>query len=324
MNPPVPAISVLLPVRNARPWLSRALGSLWNQTFRDFEVIAIDDGSTDGSLDVLSGHSRHEPRLRVERSPGHGLPAALNHALARSRSPIVARMDADDLIARSRLAIQHAHLAAHPDCDVVGSRVRLFPRAAVGAGMERWAHWHNALLDHDAIAREVLIDSPLVHGTAMIRRAWLERVGGWTPEPWPEDLDLWIRLLEAGARCGKRPEVLYAWRQHAASATRRDPRYSHEMFLRLKLSALERGILANAGPPTVIGVGTSLARWVRALEARWPGTNAIEARAPSPASIAKLVPPLVLVLVAYQRRDMWRRALVNHGFVELCDFVFVA
>ena len=72
----MPAISVLLPVRNARPWLSRALDSLWNQTFRDFEVIAIDDGSTDGSLDVLSEYSSHEPRLRVERSPGHGLPAA--------------------------------------------------------------------------------------------------------------------------------------------------------------------------------------------------------------------------------------------------------
>ena len=320
----MPAISVLLPVRNARPWLSRALGSLWNQTFRDFELIAIDDGSTDGSIDVLAEHSSSEARLRVERSPGHGLPAALNHALSRSRAPIVARMDADDLIARSRLAIQHAHLAAHPDCDVIGSRVRLFPRAAVGAGMQRWAHWHNALLDHDAIAREVLIDSPLVHGTAMIRREWLERAGGWTAQPWAEDLDLWIRLLEAGARFGKRPEVLYAWRQHEASATRRDPRYSREMFLRLKLSALERGILASATAPTVIGVGTSLARWAGALGERRPGTNAIEARSPSPSLIATLVPPLVLVLVAYQRRDMWRRALVNHGFVEQHDFIFVA
>lgn len=320
----MPAISVLLPVRNARPWLSRALGSLWNQTFRDFEVIAIDDGSTDGSFDVLSEHSGREPRLRFERSPGQGLPAALNHALTQSRAPLVARMDADDLIARSRFAIQHAHLEAHPECDVVGSRVRLFPRAAVGAGMERWAHWHNALVDHDSIAREVLIDSPLVHGTAMIRRAWLERVDGWTTQPWPEDLDLWIRLLAEGARFAKRPEVLYAWRQHPASATRRDPRYSHEMFLRLKLSALERGLLAGAARPTVVGVGTSLARWARALDERWPGTNAIEARSPTPALLAQFTPPLVLVLVAYQRRDIWRRALLNHGFVEQCDFIFVA
>ncbi len=320
----MPAISVLLPVRNARPWLSRALGSLWNQTFRDFEVIAVDDGSTDGSPDMLLESAAHEARLRVECAEGRGLPATLNHALALARAPLVARMDADDLVARSRFAVQHAHLEAQPECAVVGSRVRLFPRAAVGAGMERWVHWHNALLDHDAIAREVLIDSPLVHGTAMIRRTWLERVGGWTTEPWPEDLDLWIRLLAAGARFGKRPEVLYAWRQHPESATRRDPRYSLDMFLKLKLAALESGILATTTPPMVIGVGTSLVRWTRAIAGRRPGTTSVEARSPAPALIQRLVPPLVLALVAYQRRDIWRRALVNHGFVENSDFIFVA
>ena len=320
----MPAISVLLPVRNARPWLSRALGALWNQTFRDFEVIAIDDGSSDGSPDVLLESAAREPRLRVEYGRSRGLPATLNRALELARAPLIARMDADDLVARSRFAIQHTHLASHPEIAVVGSRVRLFPRAAVGAGMERWVHWHNALLDHGAIARDVLIDSPLVHGTAMIRRTWLERVSGWTAEPWPEDLDLWIRLLSAGARFAKRPEVLYAWRQHQASATRRDPRYSLDMFLRLKLAALESGILANAAPPTVIGVGTSLLRWTRALSERRAGTVAIEARSPAPAVVRTLVPPLVLVLVAYQRRDIWRGALVNHGYVEGRDFIFVA
>ena len=68
--------------------------------------------------------------------------------------------------------------------------------------MRRWAKWHNALLTHEAMASEVLIDSPLAHGTAMIRREWLERVGGWHERGWPEDLDLWVRLVRAGARLG--------------------------------------------------------------------------------------------------------------------------
>jgi glycosyltransferase involved in cell wall biosynthesis len=320
----VPAISVLLPVRNARPWLLRSLDGLWQQSFRDFEVIAVDDGSSDGSAEMLEAAAERESRLRVVRTPGQGLPASLNLALRSSSAPIVARMDADDLVSRNRLAQQHAHLTAHPETAVVGSRVRLFPGSAVGAGMGRWITWHNALLTHEAMTREALIDSPLVHGTAMMRREWLERIGGWTSQPWPEDLDLWIRLIDAGARLDKCPETLYAWRQHPASATRRDPRYARAQFDALKLDTLERWLLGPDAAPHVLGVGTSLGRWYDMLAARYPRTRAIETRSPHPSLLATLVPPVVLVLVAYQRRDSWRRAMTDHGFRERRDFIFVA
>lgn len=312
-----------MPVRDARPYLARAFGSLRRQTFRDFEVVAVDDGSTDGSGEWLERAAAREPRLRVVRSGPAGIPAALNRALASAQSPVVARMDADDLSHPRRFEIQLGHLRSEPDIAVVGSRVRLFPAEWTGIGMERWISWHNALLTHQAMAREVLIDSPLVHGTALIRREWIERVGGWTSRPWAEDLDLWIRLLEAGARFAKRPETLYAWRQHATSATRRDPRYGRERFLALKIETLARSF-AGERPATVLGVGASLARWQQALSARFPGTRSVEARDPTPELLARLAPPLVLVLVAFQRRDVWRRALVDHGYREWREFVFVA
>src|SRR5437773_10037966 len=141
----MPAVSVLLPVKNAGPWLQRTLDSLWRQTFRDFEVIAVNDGSTDGSDALLDRIGAHEPRLKPIHTPGQGLPATLNLALGHARGSLLARMDADDLVARRRLEIQHEHLRAHRDVAVVGSRVRLFPRSAIGAGMERWIAWHNAL-----------------------------------------------------------------------------------------------------------------------------------------------------------------------------------
>lgn len=320
----MPALSVLLPVRNARPWLARSLDSLWRQSFRDFDVIAVDDGSSDGSAQMLEDAAGREPRLTVVRTPGRGLPATLNLALAASSAPILVRMDADDLVSRNRFALLHAHLAAHPETAVVGSRVRLFPNAAVGAGMRRWITWHNALLTHEAMAREALIDSPLVHGTAMLRREWLERIGGWTSRPWPEDLDLWIRLIDAGARLDKRPETLYAWRQHPASATRSDPRYQREQFDALKLDTLDRWLVRDHSAPHVLGVGTSLERWYDMLVARHPQTRAIESRSPRSSLLATLTPPIVLVLVAYQRRDLWRQAMLRHGFQECRDFIFVA
>ncbi|HTK30679.1 MAG TPA: glycosyltransferase family A protein [Candidatus Saccharimonadaceae bacterium] len=319
----MPALSVLLPVRDAGPYLAASLASLWRQSFRDFEVVAVDDGSRDGSGERLERAALGEPRLRVLHQDARGLPAALNAALATARGPLIARHDADDLSHARRFARQHAWLGAHPGDAVVGCRLRVFPAAATGAGMQRWAAWHNALLTHDEMAREALIDSPLAHGTALVRRRALEDVGGWNERGWPEDLDLWLRLLERGARFAKLPQTLYGWRQHAASATRRDPRYRPEAFLALKRDALERGLLRGARHVCVVGVGRSLARWRDALGAARPAT-ALEAARPTPAALAAATAPAVLVFGVAAARARWRAALMQRSWVEMRDFVFVA
>ena len=316
------AISVLVPVRDAAPWLHASLASLWRQTIRDFEVIAVDDGSTDGSGAILDRVAAREPRLRVVHTPPSGLPAALNTALAHARAPLVARHDADDLSHRSRLALQRDHLVTHPRVSLVGCRVRLFPLA--GVGMRRWVTWHNGLVTHEGMARDALIDSPLAHGTALIRRSALEQVGGWRERGWPEDLDLWLRMLRAGHRFAKLPRTLYAWRQHPASATRRDPRYRRERFLALRHEALERGLLCGLRSVTVIGVGDSLETWRRTIADGMRAVRTLDAPRPSPRVVATLGRPVVLVFGAESARRRWRDALSGGGLVEGRDFAFVA
>jgi glycosyltransferase involved in cell wall biosynthesis len=320
----MPAISVLLPVRNAAPWLAVSLDSLWRQSERDFEVIAVDDGSTDASGSILEEAARREPRLTVVRTAHRGLPAALNTAFARARAPLIARHDADDLSHRRRFERQRAMLAGDPGVAVAGCRVRLFPAAATGAGMRRWAAWHNALLDHDAIAGEVLIDSPLAHGTALIRREWLERAGGWEERGWPEDLDLWIRLLRTGARFAKHPGTFYGWRQHRGSATRRDPRYHRRRFIALKLEALKLDFLGGRRRATVVGVGASLARSLAAIGTLGVAVEACAAGRPATDVVSRLEPPAILVFMSPVARRRWRQALEARGWSERRDFVFVA
>jgi glycosyltransferase involved in cell wall biosynthesis len=317
-----PRVSVLLPVRDAAPWLESALASLARQTLVDHEVIAIDDGSSDGSGEILERAARRDRRLVVRHTPAHGLPAALELALSLASASWVARQDADDVSHRTRLSRQLAWLEAHPEIDVLGTRLRLFPAPAVGAGMRRWAVWHNALLTHESMRRELLIDSPLAHGTMMARRGLLEQAGGWHERGWAEDLDLWLRLFARGARFAKLPAVLYGWRQHRASATRTDPRYSQDRFMSLKSAALASGILRNGRRATLVGVGTSLSRWYERLGSRVE--RRVEMRGPHVGELSTLCPPLVLAVMAPAARERWRAALHQRGLHELSDFVFVA
>ena len=317
-----PRVSVLLPVRNAAPWLAAAITSLSRQTVTDHEVIAVDDGSRDGSGTLLDEVASRDPRWVVRHTKALGLPAALNQALSLARAPWVARHDADDVSHRERFARQLAWLEEHPGADVLGTRLRLFPAAATGAGMRRWATWHNSLLEHEDMRRELLIDSPLAHGTAMIRRSTLVEVGGWHEQGWAEDLDLWVRLFAAGARFGKLPEPLYGWRQHPASSTRSDERCSHAKFMSLKVAALDAGLLRDGRRATLVGVGTSLRRWKQALGARVH--SCMELRRHRPGLAPALVTPVVLSFVAPEARRRWREYLSNSGWRELEDFIFVA
>lgn len=318
----MPLVSVLLPVRDAAPWLDASLASLARQTLTDHEVIAVDDGSRDASGAMLDAAAARDPRVRVIRTEGRGLPAALDLAFARARGPLIARHDADDLSHRTRLARQVAALAADPTLDVVGCRVRLFPRSATGVGMRRWESWHNALLTHEAMRHESLIDSPIAHGGVVLRREALARVDGWREHGWAEDLDLWLRLFEAGARFGKSPETLYGWRQHPGSSTRTDARYSRENFMALKIAALDRGFLANGRRATLIGVGESLARWHTALGHRI--TALVTSPRPSHDIIGTLVPPVLIALMSPQARDRWRIVLSDAHWDEGRDHLFIA
>ena len=320
----MPTISVLMPVRNAGPYLGDALASLWRQTLRDFEVIAVDDGSTDGSGEALERCARRERRLRVQRQEARGLPAALNAGLEEAQGELIARHDADDVSHAERFERQHDLLVTNPRVAVVGCRVGLLPRGFRGAGMRRWVGWHNRLGTHQAMAREALVDSPLAHGTAMIRRVVLANARGWRDRGWPEDVDLWLRLLEAGARFAKVPRVLYWWRQHAASATHTDPRYAQAAFDALRMDALERRLLRGCTAPTLIGVGASLERWRGVLtragyQPRWRAMGR-----PAAGAASGLVPPVLLVFGAAPARERWRSALRAQAWTEGADFAFIA
>jgi glycosyltransferase involved in cell wall biosynthesis len=254
-------------VRDAAATLPACLESLFAQTFEDFEVIAVDDRSRDATAALLATAASADRRLRVIEGGG-GLVAALNAAAAAATGELVARMDADDVARPERFARQVARLAAEPSLDVLGCRVALLDGGLVAnAGMRAYVDWSNTLLTHDAIAADMLVESPLAHPSVMMRASALRALGGYRAFDGPEDYDLWLRAFHAGRRFGKLPQVLLEWRDAASRLSRTDPRYAPERFLELKLESFLRRAAPGDGV-VVWGAGPIGKAWARALRAR--------------------------------------------------------
>jgi hypothetical protein len=252
---PAPAVSVLMPSYNAAGTLDDAVDSILNGSWRDLELIVVDDGSSDESVSLRRRRAEGDLRLRPIFLGHGGIIRALNAGLAIARAPLVGRMDADDLAHRERLEQQLAFMQKHPELAAAGCLVVGFPARSVRAGFRIYLEWMNRLTEPEAIALQIFVESPLAHPSMVIRRSWLERMKGYRDFGWPEDHDLWPRMHLAGARFGKVPQVLLRWREHPRCLTRTDSRCAVEQFLPAKAHYLCLGPLQGRDAVVIRGSG---------------------------------------------------------------------
>ncbi len=261
-------MSVLLPCYNATVHLDECLESLFSQSFADFEIVAVNDGSEDRTLERLRKYAQTEPRFRVFARLHRGIAKTLRAAVDESRAPLLARMDTDDICHPERFALQESFLREHPEVDVVGSGVRLFPREILREGLLRYESWVNATRAHEQMIRDLFVESPLPHPSVMMRRSSLERVGGYRDVGWPEDYDLWMRMAQAGCHFAKIPEVLLHWRDWPKRASRTDESFSDDSFLDLKEHYLMETKLKDCTQVAIWGSGPVGKRWALRLQKR--------------------------------------------------------
>jgi glycosyltransferase involved in cell wall biosynthesis len=330
----VPRIAVLLPARDAERTVRAAVGSILRQTHRDILLVAVDDGSTDGTPLVLGRLAERDPRVLLLRGPGEGIAKALQRGLARCDAEIVARMDADDVAHPRRLERQLEALGAMPDVAALGGRVRLFPRREVRDGMRRYVAWLNGLRTPEELARDLLVEAPIVHPAAAIRRDALERCGGWRDGDFPEDYDLWLRMSELGARLANLPEPVLDWRESGGRATRRDPRYRLARHVALKAAHLRRTVLATRSEAAIWGAGDTGKAFADALakegvsvpifvdvDPRKIGRRRRGAPVVGPDEVGRARGlPLLVAVGAPGARPLIRAELAKQGFRELADY----
>jgi glycosyltransferase involved in cell wall biosynthesis len=258
-------VSVLLPVHDGERFLPEAVESILAQSFRDFELLAVDDGSRDGSAAILDAYARRDARVRVVRRPHAGLVAALNEGLALARGERIARMDADDIAHPDRLALQLEHLRLHPEILALGADVLVIDPD--GWPIRRL----DVPLHHEAIDAALLRGrgEALVHPAAMFQREALYAVGGYREScRHAEDVDLYLRLAERG-RLANLPQTLLRYRRHLRKTTYACE-HEHRRILSevLREARSRRGLAHAPGPePPPSTVDTSAVdywcEWVR-------------------------------------------------------------
>lgn len=253
--PASPLVTVLLPVWNGaflpltaegEEPLRVAIRSLARQEAApgapvpDFEVLAVDDGSTDGTAALLDALAAEYPCLRVLHRPHEGLPGALNAGLEAARGELIARMDADDVCHPQRLALQAAWMADHPETGLLATRVHFGGDRETARGFAHFVDWQNGLLDHEAISRNRFRDTPVSHPSVMFRRELPRLHGGYADGFFAEDWELWLRWLHAGVRMAKLPQELLVWNDPPRRATRSDSRYCEAANNQLRARWLAR------------------------------------------------------------------------------------
>lgn len=228
-------ISILMPVKNAEPFLTDCLNSILSQTETNWELIAINDGSSDNSESVLEQFAQADKRIHVLENDGSGIIAALRLAYATSKGSLITRMDADDLMPPKKLETLKRNLLSFGNGNIAIGQVKYFSDEGLKDGYRYYEKWLNDLTasgtNYSDIYRECVIPSPCW----MVFRDDLDKSGAFTSDVYPEDYDLCFRFYGKGLKPIPCSDVLHLWRDHSSRSSRNDPNYADNRFLDLKL-----------------------------------------------------------------------------------------
>jgi len=229
-------ISILIPVKNAEKYLQECMESILNQSHNNFELIAINDHSTDRSLEILQYYALQDERVQVLNNAGKGIIEALRLAFSACKGNVITRMDADDRMHPNKLESMYGELEKQGSGNLVLGLVEYFSEAGIGNGYKRYAEWLNTLTRNQNnfadIYRECAIPSPCW----MLYKDDLIACDAFNPNRYPEDYDLAFRFYKQGLNIIGVNSILHYWRDYPERSSRTDPNYLDNRFFDIKLS----------------------------------------------------------------------------------------
>lgn len=250
-----PLISILTPFKNTETYLAKCLDSIQNQTYTNWELLIVDDGSTDNSYEIVSKYSKKDNRIKLFKNEGSGIIEALRLALSKSSGEFVTRMDSDDIMTPNKLEVMVNSLQTYGKGHVAVGLVKYFSDRGISDGYSKYEQWLNKLTEtgtnYSEIYKECVIPSPCW----MTYREDLIVCEAFTPNRYPEDYDLTFRFYKYGLKCIPCDQLLHHWRDYDTRTSRTHEHYAQNYFLDIKLHYFLELDYDNSRPLSIWGAG---------------------------------------------------------------------
>jgi glycosyltransferase involved in cell wall biosynthesis len=245
-----------MPFKNTAAFLPGCLESICRQDYENWELIAVDDASTDHSRKLVLQWAEHEPRIRMVPNEGRGIIPALRTALSHSRGALISRMDSDDKMAQGRLGDMVKQLQQHGQGHIALGLVEYFSHRGISDGYARYQRWLNGLTRSGNNFREIYKECVIPSPCWMVYREDLQACGAFRPDRYPEDYDLCFRFYQAGLKCLPSSRILHYWRDYDHRTSRTSAHYAQNYFLDIKLHYFLKLDREPLRPLVVWGAGT--------------------------------------------------------------------
>lgn len=230
-----PLISIITPFKNTGSYLFECLDSVLEQTYQNWEMLLIDDHSSDNSAQIVAGYSKINSRVKLTKNNGVGIIEALRTGYSQSAGNFITRMDSDDIMAPEKLDTLISGLLESGKRHLATGRVKYFRKDGLSNGYIQYQNWLNRLTsdgsNYSEIYRECVIPSPCW----MVYREDLEKCGAFNPDRYPEDYDLAFRFYKRGLKVIPCTQILHYWRDYSTRTSRTDEHYAANYFLDIKL-----------------------------------------------------------------------------------------
>ncbi len=329
-----PGVSVILPFYNSAPTLEKAIQSIVNQSFTNFELLLIDNGSTDHGFEIAQSWANKDDRIRLLIEDRRGVAFAANRGLSEASAKYIARMDADDYSLPERLSEQVRLLDTKREVGLVAGLVKYDGRST-NEGFVKYVDWSNMINSVDDIYRNQFVEYPIVNPTIMFGKELYQKFGGYQDGDFPEDYEFFLRLQSEGVKMMKTDSVVLQWNDLPNRLTRTDKKYTADAFFRIKTKYLLKWLEHHNSrhPEIVVWGGGKLAkkRSTYLVNEGIVIRSFIDIkRSDNPSSIyyqevARFKDSFILSFVSNRgARDEIRSFLDRNGFRETIDYLICA